>query len=113
MKILKLPNGHLSAEFSGTSWSSLANKLRRFGALQEKLVADVHLLNIGEARFVRLDEWDGPALIATNTSADRILTRIVRPTVAATKQKRFVRSSSPIAARRLRRASAQRQVADV
>jgi hypothetical protein len=93
MKILKLSNGHLSAEFSDADWPQLANKLRRYGELQQKAVADVQLVVVGDARFVRMDEWDGAALIATNSTADRLLNRVARQVEPLPVRKRFVRSA--------------------
>lgn len=117
MKILKLPNGHLSAEFTKTTWPQLIGKLRRYGELRETAVADVKLITIGDAKFVQTDEWDGTALVATNGAADRLLTRLTRRDSPVTAGKRIIRStasaSRPAATGRLRRALAQRDNCEV
>ena len=117
MKILTLSNGHLSAEFSSATWPQLVGKLRRHGDLHETAVADVQLVVIGDAKFVRTDEWDGSALIATNAPADRLLQRLARQNARVGANRRFVRSAAgtgrPSRTAKVRRMSAQRETCEL
>lgn len=80
MKLLSLPNGHLSGEFPVHQWSKVKARLKRYGEVASVPMADMLVITVANARFVRTDEWDGAALIATNAAGDTMLRAVAART---------------------------------
>lgn len=77
MKFLPLDKDGASLEFSLEEWATVEERLRRFGSIRKSPRVGQTQLMVGAVTLMFMDEeWDGPALLATDEAGVSLLENV-------------------------------------